>query len=71
MMTKLELIEVLKRIPGNPIVTLWDEQYKEDVDVRRVMLCPSGTPGATTIVLTAEPITPRGLNVLATWYEED
>lgn len=71
MIRKLDLIAALQKLPGNPIVTLWDEQYKEDVDVRRVMLAPSSTPGENTIVIASTLFAPRELNVIATTWEED
>lgn len=71
MIRKLDLIAALQKMQGNPIVTLWDPEYKEDVDVRRVMLAPSSTPGENTIVLTSELFAPRELNVIATAWEED
>lgn len=72
MIRKLDLIAALEKIQGNPIVTLWDEQYKEDVDIRRVMVAPSSNPADRgTIVLSSELFAPRELNVIATTWEED
>jgi hypothetical protein len=76
---KLELIAALQKIPGDPIVTIWDDDFAEDVDIRRVMLTPGDVePGdvepwavePTAIIITPTRLAPRTLNVLASLWEE-
>lgn len=71
---KLELIAALQKIPGDPIVTLWDDEFAEDVDIRRVVLTPgSDEPGSdepTAIIISSTISSLRVLNVLAYLWEE-
>jgi hypothetical protein len=52
MIRKLDLIKLLQECPGNPIIAIWDEEYGEDVVLRRLALHPGN--GDPVLILSAD-----------------